>query len=252
MQNDQARSIKRTLEVLEYFDEEHTAVSVSEISRELDYPQSSTSILLKSLMNLGYLTYDESTRRYRPTARVALLGRGIRPYLFGEGTVMAALEEVSEKTGELVLLASRAGYLVHYIHTIQARNPLRMYLRTGTIRPLVGSAIGILFLHRMSNQEVEALLEKAEMRHELDAVMKEVRKIRKQQVLVSEKTNTPGGGVIGMMLPHGIDGHELAICIGGVATVLRSNADRYIEILREAITRNVRNLEPTTELRYRH
>ena len=78
MQQDQARSIKRTLEVLEYFDEENPSASVGGISKELGYPQSSTSILLKSLLNLGYLSYDDKTRTYRPTARVALIGRGIR------------------------------------------------------------------------------------------------------------------------------------------------------------------------------
>src|SRR5690606_35115741 len=80
-----SRSIKRTLEVLEFFDAEHPAVSVSEISRALGYPQSSTSILLKSLMELGYLHYDKVTRTYRPTARVALLGRNVQSYLFGDG-----------------------------------------------------------------------------------------------------------------------------------------------------------------------
>ena len=81
---DLSRSIKRTLEVLEFFDSDHLVVSVSKISRALGYPQSSTSILLKSLGELGYLHYDRSTRTYRPTARVAFQGRGVQSHLFGD------------------------------------------------------------------------------------------------------------------------------------------------------------------------
>lgn len=245
MQTDQARSIKRTLEVLEYFDEEHPSASVGEISRELKYPQSSTSILLKSLMTLGYLTYDDKTRTYRPTARVALLGRSIRPYLFGDGNLMAALEEVSEKTGELIFLAARAGLSIHYIHVIPARNPLRMHLRAGAVRPLAGSATGHLFLASKPDEHIAAVVERSKALAEsgeavdLESVMKDVRKIRKQGYVLSDRTVTPGGGVLGMMLPHEIDGQQLAICLGGVGTVVMDNAERFIKIMRAAIARHI-------------
>ena len=155
--NDLSRSIKRTLEVLEYFDAEHITVSVGQISRALGYPQSSTSILLKNLGKLGYLHYDKASRTYRPTARVALLGRTVQSYLFGDGSVMSALEEISLQTGEAVILAAPAGTVVQYIHVIPATNPVRMHLRSGAVRPMVGSAVGHLFLSALTNTELKFL-----------------------------------------------------------------------------------------------
>ncbi len=245
MAADLARSIKRTLEVLEYFDEEHPSTSVTEISRELGYPQSSTSILLKSLMTLGYLTYDEKTRAYRPTARVGLIGRSIRPYLFGDGNLMGALEEVSDKTGELIFLATRVGLSIHYIHVIPARNPLRMHLRAGAVRMAAGSPTGYLFLASLPDEEVAVLVERtrnlpgAGESIDLDHVMKELRKIRRQGYVLSDKTVTPGGGVLAMLLPHELEGQQLALCLGGVGTVVLSNEDRFAEIIRAAIARHI-------------
>ena len=245
-QADQARSIKRTLEVLEYFDEDHPAASVGEISRELGYPQSSTSILMRSLMTLGYLSYDDRTRTYRPTARIALLGRGIRLRLFGDGSLMAAIDEISAKTGELVFLAARAGLAVHYIHVVQGTNPLRMHLRAGATRPLVGAATGYLFLSADDDDAIAATVERAIAAAptgtvpDLDEVMREVRQIRLSGHVLSTRTYTPGGGVLGMLLPLEIDQQPLALCIGGVGSILVDNSETLLRAMRDAVDHNLR------------
>ena len=248
MHQDQARSIKRTLEVLEYFDEYKTRASVGEISRELGYQQSSTSILLKSLLNLGYLAHDEKTRTYSPTARVALLGRGIRAHILGDGNLMAALDEISSKTGELIFLASSAGLAVHYIYVIPATNPLRMHLRVGAVRPLTGSATGHLFLSIRTDAEIADIvrrtheIDESGAQNQLDEVMRSVRKIRKKGFVLSTKTVTPGGGVLAMMLPLRFDSQAVAVCLGGVASVVVENADRYARVIQEAIARHMSGL----------
>lgn len=192
-------------------------------------------------MSLGYLSYDETNRTYRPTSRVALLGRGVRPYFFGDGSVMAAMNELSERTGELIILAARTGLSIHYIHVIPATNPLRMHLRAGAVRPLVGSAVGHLFLSALSDPEVEnaitlSLKLKSPNRFDPKEVRQEVSEIRSAGYLLSTSTVTPGGGVLGMLLPGKID-QGLAICIGGVKSVLLDNADRFVADLRQVIKR---------------
>lgn len=243
--SDLARSIKRTLEVLEYFDGDHPAVSVSEISRALGYPQSSASILLKSLMELGYLRYDREQRSYRPTARVALLGRGVQSYLFGDGSVMSALEEISRRTGEMVILAAQAGIVVQYIHVIPATNPVRMHLRTGSVRPMIGSAVGHLFLSALPQQKLDAEIDRlaAAAGHpppiDREVLLKQIRKIRRNGFALSTNTVTPGGGVVAVRLPGLYNGQPLAIGIGGVASVIMDNAARFVEVINEAIRRHI-------------
>jgi len=245
---DLSRSIKRTLEVLEYFDPEHTAISVSEISRVLGYPQSSTSILLKSLAELGYLHYHKPSRTYRPTARVALLGRGVEAHLFGDGSVMSTLEEIGQKTGEMVILAALEGSVVRYIYVIPATNPVRMHLRPGAVRPIIGSAVGHLFLSALSDtdlaEEVARLHRvQAEVLIDDDLLMRRIKQIRRQGYAQSTHTVTPGGGIVTVLLPGDYNGTRLAIGIGGVAETITANEKKFVEIMQAAIKRHVRPVE---------
>lgn len=243
--SDLSRSIKRTLEVLEYFDPEHPAVSVSEISRTLGYPQSSTSILLKSLRELGYLYYDKASRSYRPTARVALLGRGVQAHLFGDGSVMSALEEIGQKTGETVILAAPEGIVVRYIYVIPATNPMRMHLRSGAVRPIIGSAVGHLFLSALPNDE---LAEEIKRLHQVqaetligdDELMRQIRRIRRCGHSLSTHTVTPGGGIVAILLPGEYNGSRLAIGIGSVAETITANEKLFVEIMQAAVQRHIR------------
>ncbi|MFT5219517.1 MAG: DNA-binding IclR family transcriptional regulator [Gammaproteobacteria bacterium] len=240
-----SRSIKRTLEVLEYFDPEHTTVSVTEISRELGYPQSSTSILLKSLRELGYLHYDKANRSYRPTARVALLGRGVQAHLFGDGSVMSAMEEIAQQSGEMVILAVQEGIVVRYVYVIPATNPMRMHLRPGAVRPMVGSAVGHLFLSALPEPELADEITRlhrvqAEFLVDEAKLMLEIKRIRRLGHSLSTHTVTPGGGIVAILLSGEFNGSRIAIGIGGVAETISSNEKRFVEIMQAAVQRHIR------------
>ncbi|MGY4290712.1 DNA-binding IclR family transcriptional regulator [Bradyrhizobium sp. LM2.7] len=57
--------------------------AMSEIGLALGYPPSSTTVLLKTLVGLGYLNFDRRTRVYFPTPKVTSLGDWIPKSLFG-------------------------------------------------------------------------------------------------------------------------------------------------------------------------
>ena len=68
------KSARRVLEVLELFAERRGPLTVGEVAAALAYPQSSASVLLQSLVALGYLVHDRGQRTFLPTLRVAFLG----------------------------------------------------------------------------------------------------------------------------------------------------------------------------------
>ena len=85
------KSAARVLEILEYFDCVQRAASVNEIAATLGYPLSSTSMLLQSLVDRGYLAQGEK-RVYRLTPRVKLLGGCLSPALDANGPVPSMME----------------------------------------------------------------------------------------------------------------------------------------------------------------
>src|SRR5439155_290487 len=88
------KSAGRVLQILELFDELQREARVSEIAERLGFPQSSTSMLLKSLAQLGYLDYDPGSRTFLPSPRVALLGAWLDKGPVRDGSLVRMLEHL--------------------------------------------------------------------------------------------------------------------------------------------------------------
>jgi DNA-binding IclR family transcriptional regulator len=147
------KSSMRTLEILEYCDAVQRPVTVSELAARLDYPQSSTSTLVQSMVNHGYLVLGEDGRSVKPSSRVSALGRWVDPA--GPGAdVRALMDEVAAATGHTILLGVPSDLCVRYVDVIPSRHPMRLDIKVGDRLPLVRSGMGLLLLSRMPDAAV--------------------------------------------------------------------------------------------------
>src|SRR3546814_5143336 len=125
------KSAARVLEVLEYFSERQSASSAEEVRRTLGYPQSSTSILLRSLASLGYLNYEPLNRTFRPTIRVALLGAWLVEEIDEDRNPTKMMRSLSEATGDMIILGTEHGLEAVYLkrseeHTSELQSLMRI------------------------------------------------------------------------------------------------------------------------------
>lgn len=228
------KSAGRVLEILEYFDDVQQPATVMEVADTLGYPQSSTSALLRSLVSLGYLDYDRYKRTYVTSHRVALLGSWVSSDFISEGSVISLMKELSELTGDTIILGMRNGFYVQYIHVIQATSAARLHVTLGTTRPLAASGTGYALLSTLTDHEIRRIV----MRVNADAddgkphikladVMAHVEHTRTRGYAFSCDQVTRGGGVIAAPLPGPADSHGLVIGIGGISEVMRA---REIEL----------------------
>ncbi len=155
------KSAVRVLEVLDYFRLHQGPATLKEICAALDYPQSSGTVLLKNLTQLGYLSYDRATRQYFPTMRVAALGDWISHALFGQGEVFEIMRDLHSATGEAVSIALQNDVHMQYIRVIQSIHPLRFVTEEGGMRPLTRSAMGWMLMAAHGDREVERLIRRA-------------------------------------------------------------------------------------------
>jgi len=144
------KSVARTFEMLELFDEMRRPLNVVEVSRQLGYPQSSTSALLKSMVSLGFLSHDVNGRTYFPTERVPMLGSWIEPMMFGEGALQKLLKAVSVRSRQLVVFGARNGDEAQYTQVINPRKRTLYHISLGTRRPLGTSGLGRVLLYQKS------------------------------------------------------------------------------------------------------
>ena len=236
------KSAGRALRILELFDVLRREALVSEVSELLDFPQSSTSVLLRSMVLMGYLTFNPETRAFGPTIRVSLLGNWINGPDVGGGKLIKLMEQVNSQTGQAVVLAVRNRTWSEYIHVLQATDTLRMFLVKGARRPLVASGTGLALLAGLPDREIKRLT----LRHNAETddnicmsnLLDRVNLTRKQGWASSYDAVTLGGGIIAMPLPQYGNEQKMVLGVGGLTCVLKEREAEFVATMQEAVAGN--------------
>jgi DNA-binding IclR family transcriptional regulator len=241
------KSAARVMQILELLDALQREASVMEVSRALGFPQSSTSMLLKTLVTSGYLQYQSSRRTFVPTAKLARLGAWAAPMLEPDRWIIAAMEDVSKQTGETVILGMLAGTQVCYVHVIPAIKPLHFHVTVGTMRPLAMSGMGRLFMAQMAPERVRDIVQAYndragpdEIRPSLASILRRLASIRMQDYNVSVASLTRGAGVVAVPLFSKVGRTPLALGIGAPERTVRERCPQWVALMRRLIAHHAR------------
>ncbi|HVR58671.1 MAG TPA: helix-turn-helix domain-containing protein [Pseudolabrys sp.] len=173
------RSAARPLRVLEFFDEVRRPARAREIWERLDLPQSTTSLLLKGMVTLGYLDYDPLNRSYQPSLRVTLLGSWRDSGRLRTGALTTMLETLSERTGLAASLTSRNGIYLRYMQIMQFERPGRAHMTLGSRRYAVWSTAGMVLLATLTDREIALLVRRTLAEKDIRARSIEPDRVRK-------------------------------------------------------------------------
>ena len=235
------KSATRAIEVLEYFKLSQQPRSMSELAADLGYPQSSATVLLKTLVKLGYLNFDRQNRVYFPTPKVTSLGEWIPKVLFGSGKIIAAMKDVHAATGEGVFLGTKNDVYLQYMTTLPSIHALRFHIDEGTIRPITRSAAGWILLTGLSDERIDNIVRRANSatpnpaeRMQVRDIMERLAQIRASGYASVENIPFQGGGTIAVLLPVQVQGQPVTLALGGLAERVRGNFDRYLAALKSA------------------
>lgn len=223
IQNDDVvKSVGRVFEVLELFDREKEALNATQVERMLNYPQSSTLALLKSMVKLGYLSFDRIERSYFPTMRVAMLGQWLENSAYGEGYLPTLVEEVSRATGETVSISCQNDLAMQFIQTRPGTKPLTLNIVPGTLAPLFESVIGITALSSKEDGEISKIIDRYNRRARRGGrkvveaeVMAAVAKVRRDGYGVTYDTYIHSIGAIAWLLPPRTGRRFLVLSVAG-------------------------------------
>ena len=159
-ESNKAKTARRVIEVLEYFDEQHTHATVMDIVRRYKRPQSSTSELLASLVDMGILYKDPAARSYTPTPRAALLGSLSQPRPVREGRVTVLVDTLRAQTGLGTALVGMVGLNAQLFRwrTGTKRLATEQQFSGGQQDRLCDSAAGWLLLSTIAPQRRDGML----------------------------------------------------------------------------------------------
>lgn len=231
------KSAIRAFEVLEAFERQRKALSLKDITDELGYPPSSGSALLKSLMEIGYLDYDQERRVYFPTLRVSQLGQWVEEAMFGNNDIRSAMEWLREQTGEGVILGAQSDINVRYLHILYSDHPLQFRGKPGMRRPIAQTALGLAILAEKDDDSIESVRRRLNIYSDspIDraTLMEQVGQVRVQGYAFTKHSFTEGLGVIGMTLPVAINGRTMALGVAGYVNRLERLEQEIVSLLRQ-------------------
>lgn len=239
MSNALVKSAARTLEVLDLFAKSRRPLALGELCDALGYPQSSTTVLLKTLTALGYLTYNRRRRVYFPTIRITALGDWVPQALFGQGKILDVMRDIHSATGETVSVTVQNDVYLQYIKLILSVHALRFHVDEGTMRLLPHSVIGWMLMSTMDDDEIETLVRRARIAAgpavpvpTVAEIMAKVATIRREKFGYGENVPFLGGAAICVLLPVRILDQPVVLGIGGALERVRANRARYLTLLR--------------------
>jgi len=230
------------LRVLEFFDAIRRPAACGEIAAALGFPQSSASMLLRSMEVMGYLTHAPGKRSYVPTMRVGLLGTWSDAGLFRDGPIQRLVRDLTDRTGHAVVLAARCGTQARYI----LAEGCDAGPNIGQCRPLTLSASGHTMLSGCSDTEAERVIRRLNAEAPgPDAVvppvemLRALRGIRQRRFALARDRDAAGFGEIAIPFAQPAGQPPHAIGLWGEFAKLSAEAGSLGALLREAIGRHI-------------
>lgn len=153
-------SLARGLQILEYVaDNQGSGVTYPQILAHTGFPQSSCFRLVKELVALDYLTYNETTRHYYVSMRIAGLGTAIA----NDNSIsrilhplMEKLRDESSQTCNLGIMNNDCGMFLDVLYS--RANTIKLLSRIGAPFPLHCTALGKVLLAHASPEKCGVVL----------------------------------------------------------------------------------------------
>lgn len=204
------KSSIRTIELLELLSSASGTKSftLAEVHRALPYPKSSLLELLRTLVQAGWVDYDDDIGRYGIGLGALLAGSSFLerdPVARFGGPLLRRLEQELDETVHLARL-DRTN--VVYLMSREAAHHARRTSRPGRRLPAFTCALGKALLAERTDAEALALLPAelvARTPHTIvdrDAILLELAATRARGSAREREENTPGLACVAVVVPH--------------------------------------------------
>jgi IclR family transcriptional regulator, acetate operon repressor len=224
-------AVGRGLKIIECLSDAADGMSLADIARTLIVNKVIALRLLETLEQTGYVWHDQALQRYHLTYRVSNLGLRQLQVSGLLGQCSSVLEELAERTGELVRLAVvERGERIIWVYAVVGK------LRSLRIDPsfnfevsLHTHATGKAWLMALPKNRAAAMLRESGMaaltelsQTSLDEMLKELELARKRGFASTYEENEAGvGAVAAPIIAKRLSGE--AECVGAVSVAAPTN-----------------------------
>lgn len=246
------RSVERTLLLIELFTQSRQPFSISDLAAASQLPASTVHRLVRSLMQLGYVTQHAKSKRYGLGRGIAELGRAmLLKYEFSQHAE-PYLVRLAQDTGESATLAALYGTGIMYLSQIESSSLMRVAVPVGTTAPLHCTAPGKVFLADFQPGLFNRAIQFGGLEHHTAHTItskarleEHLQEVRQRGYAVDDEEFTEGARCVSAPLRGSSGAVSAAISVAGPATrltkdripeiaeIVRDIADEFAHALRE-------------------
>jgi DNA-binding IclR family transcriptional regulator len=181
------QSIERAFAIAEEIARNREGIGLAELSKRVRLHNSTTFHLVKTMVQLGYVSQLADSRKYRIGRRMFTLAAGAMDEIELVSVATPVLEKLTRQTGEYSHFAIRSGEQIVVVAKTAGTGIFQMVDRTGAVRPAHATALGKVLLAALSPSQLERYLETCELHKftaktivEKDALQHEIEEVRRK------------------------------------------------------------------------
>ena len=183
------QSIARAFAIAEEIARNREGISLAELSKHVGLHNSTTFHLVKTMVQLGYVSQLADSRKYRIGRRMFTLAAGALDEIELVSVATPVLEKLTGETGEYSHFAIRSGEQIVVVAKTAGTGIFQMVDRTGAVRPAHATALGKVLLAALSPAQLERYLESCELRPytaktivEREPLLREIDEVRRKGI----------------------------------------------------------------------
>ena len=181
------QSIERAFAIAEEVARNREGIGLAELSKRVGLHNSTTFHLVKTMVQLGYVSQLADSRKYRIGRRMFTLAAGAMDEIELVSVATPILEKLTGATGEYSHFAIRSGEQIVVVAKTAGTGIFQMVDRTGAVRPAHATALGKVLLAALSPSQLERYLASCELHKftaktisEKDALLREIEEVRRK------------------------------------------------------------------------
>jgi DNA-binding IclR family transcriptional regulator len=235
------KSVGRVFQVLELFDAKRMAMTSTDISRELNYPPSSTMTLLKSMVKMGYISFNPMEFTYIPTMRLLLTSEWVRDLIECDRDICTIMNDLSRDFEETITLCCENDGQMQVLRVLPGRHhPSRA--KVGIHFPIFGSVIGQAALTRRSDYEIVQIAQKLNRRSgsrkqkiDIPDQLHRIREFRIMGHCMGHHPENPNLLILAWAIPSRLHDFPFVLSVGGLSERVNAAKDELIQRVRVVI-----------------
>lgn len=155
------KSASRVLELLEFAQQIRKPFKAVDLRNALNWPASSTQMILETVVESGYLIFNHETKQYFPSPRILTIGEWLNSSDCGLSGAFDVLNEIASETGETVALSIENNYSAQCVKVVPGRRPTPVEIPVGLRAPLTRSAAGLAVLMAKTDGQAMTSVQKS-------------------------------------------------------------------------------------------